>query len=310
MTKVLSLDIGIKNLAFCLFERTETNGFEIKAWDIMNLTEASDQALCQCLEKKTNHPCQKPAKYRKLTATTSVAAAAAADTSGYFCLKHSKKHETMMLPQPELNVAFLKKQRFQLVQEIANKYGVAFSPAAKKADLLFLLEEYSNEKCLKEIVEKNASKLDLLTIGQNIKRKFNRAFLNEGKIDHVIIENQMSPIANRMKTVQGMVLQYFVMNDSAANIEFISASNKLKEDQSSSESSSAAATAAATTSTTTYGARKKLGVAKCVDKLSTTPLFSSQLPFFLKHQKKDDLADCFLQGLWFIRTKITPLASD
>ena len=26
--------------------------------------------------------------------------------------------------------------------------------------------------------------------------------------------------------------------------------------------------------------------------------------FFLSHQKKDDLADCFLQGDWFIKNKI------
>ena len=30
-------------------------------------------------------------------------------------------------------------------------------------------------------------------------------------ITHVFIENQISPIANRMKTIQGMLAQYFIM---------------------------------------------------------------------------------------------------
>ena len=32
-------------------------------------------------------------------------------------------------------------------------------------------------------------------------------------IDTVIIENQISPIANRMKTLQGMIAQYFIMKE-------------------------------------------------------------------------------------------------
>ena len=51
-----------------------------------------------------------------------------------------------------------------------------------------------------------------------------------GDIDRVIIENQISPIANRMKTVQGMLSQYFLMSNDKLDIEFISSINKLKDD--------------------------------------------------------------------------------
>ena len=37
---------------------------------------------------------------------------------------------------------------------------------------------------------------------------------------HVIIENQISPIANRMKTIQGMITQYFIMKN-IYNVEYI-----------------------------------------------------------------------------------------
>ena len=47
------------------------------------------------------------------------------------------------------------------------------------------------------------------------------------KIDTVIIENQISTLASRMKTLQGMITQYFIMKN-IPQIEFISASCKLK----------------------------------------------------------------------------------
>ena len=48
-------------------------------------------------------------------------------------------------------------------------------------------------------------------------------------IHFVIIENQISPIANRMKTIQGMLAQFFIMKNDDIHIEFVSSSNKLKQ---------------------------------------------------------------------------------
>ena len=39
------------------------------------------------------------------------------------------------------------------------------------------------------------------------------------KIDYVIIENQIGPLAIRMKTIQGMIVQYFIMSN--LNVEHI-----------------------------------------------------------------------------------------
>ena len=103
----------------------------------------------------------------------------------------------------------------------------------------------------------------------------------------VLIENQISPIANRMKTVQGMIAQFFIMkNLTANNIEFVSATNKLKSFIGSKK--------------TTYKERKTLSISV------TLELIKKELhwhKFFEKHNKKDDLADCFLQGLWYLKNK-------
>ena len=38
MVKILSFDVGIKNLAYCLVNFNE-EGFEIEDWDVIDITE-------------------------------------------------------------------------------------------------------------------------------------------------------------------------------------------------------------------------------------------------------------------------------
>jgi hypothetical protein len=116
----------------------------------------------------------------------------------------------------------------------------------------------------------------------------------------MIIENQISTIATRMKTLQGMITQYFIMKN-VPQIEFISASCKLKLFTDSMLDVSKYVDA------TTYGDRKKAGITICraLGEMSQPPAspgastnYATWMPMFEKHKKKDDLADCFLQCLW------------
>lgn len=78
---------------------------------------------------------------------------------------------------------------------------------------------------------------------------------------------------------------------SVDHIEFISASNKLKDcDLKDKEK---------------YSDRKKLGIAKCLGILTSDFRFNGHVEYFNVHKKKDDLADAFLQGFWFINNKKT-----
>ena len=97
-------------------------------------------------------------------------------------------------------------------------------------------------------------------------------------IDIVLIENQM---AAKMAVVQGMVVQYFVMKG-VKTIEIVSPTNKLK---------------GIVPGKTTYAERKKLSVAHTRSTLQTMGLQWD----FEGHKKKDDLADTFLQALWYIQ---------
>lgn len=59
--KVLSIDVGIKNLAFCLLEKTETS-YKIVKWDSINVAD-TETHICCAVEK--NKQCEKPAKFFK-----------------------------------------------------------------------------------------------------------------------------------------------------------------------------------------------------------------------------------------------------
>ena len=132
--------------------------------------------------------------------------------------------------------------------------------------------------------------MDLFNFGLNIKTNFNKLFENEGKIDYVIIENQIGPLAIRMKTIQGMIVQYFIMSNlNVEHIEFISASNKLKDCDAKDKA--------------TYSDRKKLGISKCLEIITNDFIFNEHIEYFNSHKKKDDLSDSFLQGIWFINNK-------
>ena len=297
--KIISIDVGIKNLAFCLFDKSPTaEHFKVTKWDIIDISEQENTIICGFVEK--NEICNKPAKFKK-------------DDKCY-CLKHSKKQQ-IQIPTSEQKPTFINKQKIQKLYEIAESHNIKYQPKIKKADLVKLINEHINLKYFQTIESKKAADVNLFNIGLNIKTKFNKLFENEakpgfeplkgspdglkgspdglepvGKIDYVIIENQIGPLAIRMKTIQGMIVQYFIMSNlNVEHIEFISASNKLKDCDVKDKSK--------------YSERKKLGIAKCLELITKDFRFVEHVDYFNKHKKKDDLSDSFLQGMWFINNK-------
>jgi hypothetical protein len=272
--KILSIDIGIKNLSFCLFETNES--IKIIKWDNINLGEKTE---AKCIEIDKNGLCNKPAKFSKGNVC--------------FCLKHAKKQK-YLIPNKELSASYLNKQKIQMLIDIATKYKIEYDASFKKSQMLDRINEYINNTCFTGIQKTNATKVDLVTIGRNIQYKFDDILCDHLlTIDKIIIENQIGPLANKMKTIQGMISQYFIMKNNNIQIEFISASNKLKDFLPKEKGEK-----------TDYKQRKKLGIQTCLEFVSSDDRFKEWESFFSKHQKKDDLSDCFLQGMWFIKHKL------
>ena len=266
--RILSIDVGIKNLAFCLLENDK-----IAKWDVINLAAQDAADGCGCCVVDKNVKCSNLAKFTK--------------NGDHYCLKHAKK-QPFQIPTPELKKAFINKQKLQKLYEMADKYGIQYTNTTKKADIIHELNEYTTNMCFEMVHSIGASEIDLVTIGKNIKKHFDQIFSGEEVFDYVIIENQISPIANRMKTIQGMIAQYFIMTGTCQKIEFVSSVNKLKDIALADKSVKLS-----------YGDRKKLGISACLEIIKDTNSYSEWCAYFTSHKKKDDLADSFLQGRWF-----------
>ena len=277
--KILSIDVGIKNLAFCLLNTLQDGQYEILNWDVVNISSQQEEPRIFCDIVAKNIKCKNIAKFKK--------------NDICYCDKHSKK-QGFMFPCKNMKISAINKKKVVELIDFIKEHNIECDISMKKCELLKIVNTFISDNCFEPICVNNvsASTVDLVTIGRIIKNKFNAIFKCDD-IDIVIIENQISPIANRMKTVQGMISQYFIMNNDKIKIEFISSSNKLKM------------FTPENISTTTYSERKKLGVAVCFEKLSTTNKHFKDL--FTNHKKKDDLADCFLQGLWYITHKLKDL---
>ena len=337
---ILSIDIGIKNLALCVLKTTHDSNFSISYWEVINLFEDKihlcDAFLQKSIAKNTflqksitknsgemdspksgdtsntgvlvsqsdptvntfgsnadkmDSPksgntsntgvlkggppplCGKPAKFSK--------------HDHFYCKSHAAKSD-FKLPTTELN-KYKKLKLDELVKLSADNAIVVEHEKINKTVLLGAIEAFIKDNVLENVSTLKCNDFSLIDIGCAIKTRLDA--LDFSGVDTVLIEQQISPIANRMNCIQGMVAQYFIMKN-ITNIQFISASNKLKLFSEKKK--------------TTYTERKKLGI-EITQKLLIEPRHDDTpenkeriVAMFNSHKKKDDLADCFLQGIWFI----------
>jgi hypothetical protein len=389
MPNILSIDVGIKNLSFCLLrlQQIGQNGhnreIEILKWNTLNLNDALNIDTCTGTGTDVTTACTcktgcKLKPYYVYTEDNSVV---------YACKRHYK---TFVEPSrrvfenkpPSYISKVLKTFTAENLREFCKEYSVnseninsnagedignvkSTKQNLKMKALTVLRTEYvypisTHSTCisilqfpdqkeeqtqqLQQIQKKNknlsqtqASTVSLVFVGYSLMKQFDELFYNENcldqnknKIDAVVIENQISPIANRMKTVQGMITQYFLMRGvDKDHIIYFSSVQKLKvapyhfifHDASEKDN------ADEVDDIQTYDDRKKAGVA-CVRKIlsgssttsssatgsnstpftiqsnecthSTAKLCSCWLHRFESHKKKDDMADSFLQGLSYV----------
>jgi len=212
--KIASFDVGIKNLACCIMEISDTNPdeFKILFWDVLNLTNPSIFPDCS-----HNVKCNRKTKFYNT------------NTQQYYCTIHAKKNAVNIVPIPdEYTETNLKKTVQKDLFEIAKTMGLnPIKPITKKV-LLLKITEYVKDKYLLPVPKTaKASDIDLIDIGRQMSKVFKERLEQYEPFSHVIIENQISPIASRMKTIQGMIAYHFIIRNEETMIKFISASNKL-----------------------------------------------------------------------------------
>jgi hypothetical protein len=275
--KILSIDVGIKNLAFCLIETIETidlnvnayKNFKIIYWNIINLSEDKKYCNCSTLTKKILKQCIKPAFFLK--------------DDKLFCKIHAK-NSNYLLPE---SIPKYKSLKLDELINLCNQYNIKYSELTKSA-LIKTIDTYIEKNGLITLPKLNCNTINLIEIGKSIKTNLDN--LNEStnlfmNIDYILIENQIGPIANRMNSIQGMLTQYFIMKG-LYNIKYVSASNKLKN---------------LIEKNTSYSERKKQSILIAKAILIEKNIDTNYIDFFESHSKKDDLADSLLQAIWFLK---------
>ena len=297
---ILSIDVGIKNLSYCLMKKHNNNTIEIIQWGILDLSLTqsptltnTSNTLCSTIvkgksKKDNSHKCTKVAKFMK--------------HGMCFCAVHAKQQPYISYNK-NLNIdkltKYSKSQLQSIIDNVLHNDGSVTMTPTKSIPTIKIMIEYIQQVVNTQYFElvscptKPVSDKNLVNIGRNIHTQLDD-ILGNIALDAVIIENQIGPKAIKMKTIQGMLAQYCIMRNPTTNtIEFVSSIHKLKE-------------YTELNTKLTYPQRKKLAISTCLDILNSSTLLRNGeewMSLFTQSKKKDDLGDCFLQGKWYLMNK-------
>ena len=172
--KILSIDVGIKNLAFSILEtNNENNKFDIIYWDVINLFEERNK-VCQFISenknkknnKEFNKQCDKLAKFSK--------------NGCYYCKTHAVKTE-FILPTSDLNkykrmklnelIKIKEEYNIELISDNSNKNEKI---SCNKANLIKSIEYFIEKTVFENISETKCDEISVIDIGVSIKEKLNK----------------------------------------------------------------------------------------------------------------------------------------
>jgi hypothetical protein len=247
--RIISWDIGTRNLAYCILEGTNRSNVRIISWDLIDImAESAGHDSPKCFK------CRKPANWLK--------------DDSYSCTLHKGK-----IVKPPTKKTLNSKSLEELTTEAQKLQIVGTS---KKVLVDSIYAKYKSNvwtRCIKSSKSGNVVELSL-PISQCLEAR--KEIWKDA--DKIVLEQQPD---KRMLVVQAMIHMWFVC--AGFKCAPVSAVHKLSnivtlEDH-----------------TKTYKGRKKTGI------VHATQLVPPQWKeYLLKHPKKDDLADCFLQGLWCV----------
>jgi hypothetical protein len=257
---IISFDVGIKNLSYCIMSNINSS-LDIHDWNVVDLSR--DEPLQPCNYNTKKGICGKKSCYTFCRKT-------------FFCGTHIKKCSISKAPEEYYKVTTKGKMCKKHIEKLCIQY-----PNISSDNII----QYVFENCITKITAPASTNgLDLVNIGRAISSKLSK-IINGLQINKVLIENQIGPIANRMKCIQGMLAQFFIERE-VYDISFVSSSNKLRHFD---------------VPKKTYKERKHSSIEITREILTQTNKLNNWEIVFNQHKKKDDLADSFLQGLWFIR---------
>ena len=282
--QILSWDVGIINLAFCLIDYDmETKKYKILDWNVINLTDRDKIKCFQCSKP--------PTLYQECSNTFS-------------CKKHSK---TINIILPEFETMFSENnnglcvfsgkticnKKSKYIESITNEM---YCTAHGKSKYKSICNKYKMVRHTTKTIASQSMDDFKFKLVEELEKRTNLL-----QVDFVVIENQPSLKNPRMKTIAGTVYDYYMIRglfdknitkSLIRSVKFMSPSNKLKL---ANDGDTKTLVRLKGDDAKTYKLTKQLGVKYCSEMIQEFPEW---LKVFSTHKKKDDMADCFLQGMY------------
>ena len=196
MLRILSFDVGMKNLAYCLFEVGEKcDDYKVLKWDVIN--------LCTPIVKKCNNGdaqlCSNDAKYCKIKKSEGESDGGNDGDDGdegddiganeilnieYYCKKHAKK-SNLKVPTSELDIKKIRKSKLVDIRGIIDKYQIPELPhllsgaetqrQKNTKDILINMIRRELDKNYLDVIENvRAPDIDLVTLGENMMKELDK----------------------------------------------------------------------------------------------------------------------------------------
>jgi len=179
--KVISFDIGLRNLAYCVLEGTSRTDVTIVDWNIIDvLGEQAGVGAPRC------HKCTSSARYEH------------ASNGLFSCAKHTPKKKAKVT-KAEISKLTPNELHVQITAE-----GLT-TDATKKSDLVGLLYNHRKQNTWKKCVS-SAIQGSVLDLAPAIIKSLDARMSSWRGADVVALENQMD---RRMFGVQAMIQMYF-----------------------------------------------------------------------------------------------------
>lgn len=296
--KVLSFDIGIKNLAWCLAgdDSSSTKPWVVLDWGVWDLridleNEPMRPEMCYA-KTNTGKDCNREPSYVELSGNTII---------GGLCKCHSKQSKA---PFNSDNISSLRTMSVSALRNKCTEYGIDTRRRLKK-EMLNELTEYMKRWCLHKIPPLKKSKtISLDVIHKRIIERIRDIHI---RVDKVVIENQPVKMNAMMKSIQIILwttLRMKMMDEGIPepDVTFINASKKLTVVPNETTDTGLCydiltpREAVLYARGRSYADRKHESILR-VEKLLTYTHQLEHLTWFRSNSKKDDLADCLLMCL-------------
>ena len=288
--KVLSWDVGIINLAYCLIDFENENKWKILDWGIINLTDR-DKIKCNICKKN-------PTFSQTINEQTK-----------YYCKVHSKKvdqtcpnfdlfFKNINNDEEDNNCICLVKEK-PCTKKVKYKYNNNYyCNTHAKSEYKKIVNSYKLKKLSKKSV--GSMTIDVLRIKliEELEKKTNLL-----QVETVLIENQPTLRNPKMKAISSTIYDYYLIrgifdkdrtNSNIKLVKYMSPSNKLKLAE---EGDTQKLIKLKGDQAKTYKLTKSLGIKYCRKMIEKYDNWKS---YFEGVKKKDDLADCFLQGMYYL----------